>query len=102
MWMALGADSTLALQIMEMIIEKLSVMVPYVDKKESMLRPGLTKVATSHPLAVSFNIFRICIIWLLKHITPHPNQAQCVNYAASSNVSVFTEREVLHEATKSL
>ncbi|KAG1947998.1 maestro heat-like repeat-containing protein family member 1 isoform X1 [Pimephales promelas] len=53
MWMALGADSTLALQIMEMIIEKLSVMVPYVDKKESMLRPGLTKVATSQPLAMT-------------------------------------------------
>uniref|UniRef100_A0A673L083 Maestro heat-like repeat-containing protein family member 1 n=1 Tax=Sinocyclocheilus rhinocerous TaxID=307959 RepID=A0A673L083_9TELE len=53
MWMALGADSTLALQIMEMIIEKLNVMVPYVDKKESMLRPGLTKVATSQPLAMT-------------------------------------------------
>ncbi|XP_073782226.1 maestro heat-like repeat-containing protein family member 1 isoform X1 [Danio rerio] len=53
MWMALGADSSLALQIMEMIIEKLNVMVPYVDKKESMLRPGLTKVATSHPLAMT-------------------------------------------------
>uniref|UniRef100_A0A8C1X6P8 Maestro heat-like repeat-containing protein family member 1 n=1 Tax=Cyprinus carpio TaxID=7962 RepID=A0A8C1X6P8_CYPCA len=53
MWMALGADSTLALQIIEMIIEKLNVMVPYVDKKESMLRPGLTKVATSQPLAMT-------------------------------------------------
>ncbi|TRY56529.1 hypothetical protein DNTS_005416, partial [Danionella cerebrum] len=53
MWMALGADSTLALQIMEMIIEKLNAMVPYVDKKESMLRPGLTKVATSLPLAMT-------------------------------------------------
>ncbi|XP_052003052.1 maestro heat-like repeat-containing protein family member 1 [Xyrauchen texanus] len=53
MWMALGADSTLALQIMELIIEKLNVMVPYADKKESMLRPGLTKVATSHPLAMT-------------------------------------------------
>ncbi|RXN31759.1 maestro heat-like repeat-containing family member 1 isoform X1 [Labeo rohita] len=53
MWIALGADSTVALQIMEMIIEKLNVMVPYVDKKESMLRPGLTKVATSQPLAMT-------------------------------------------------
>lgn len=53
MWMALGADSTLALQIMEMIIEKLNIMLPYVDKKESMLRPGLTKVATSQPLAMT-------------------------------------------------
>lgn len=62
MWIALGADSTLTLQIMEMIIEKLNVMVPYVDKKESMLRPGLTKVATSQPLAVSMNICMISVI----------------------------------------
>ncbi|KAJ8354238.1 hypothetical protein SKAU_G00218050 [Synaphobranchus kaupii] len=53
MWIALGADSTLASQIMELIIEKLNVMVPYVDKKESMLRSGTTKVATSHPLAMT-------------------------------------------------
>ncbi|XP_061100289.1 maestro heat-like repeat-containing protein family member 1 isoform X2 [Conger conger] len=53
MWIALGADSTLASQIMELIIEKLNVMVPYVDKKESMLRSGSTKVATSHPLAMT-------------------------------------------------
>uniref|UniRef100_A0A8C2HAH2 Maestro heat-like repeat family member 1 n=1 Tax=Cyprinus carpio TaxID=7962 RepID=A0A8C2HAH2_CYPCA len=53
MWIALGADSTLALQIMEMMIEKLNVMVPFVDKKESMLRPGLAKVATSQPLAMT-------------------------------------------------
>ncbi|KAG9345013.1 hypothetical protein JZ751_009553 [Albula glossodonta] len=53
MWIALGADSTLASQIMELIIEKLNVMVPYVDKKESMLRSGTSKVATSHPLAMT-------------------------------------------------
>lgn len=53
MWIALGADSTVARQIMEMIIEKLNVIVPYVDKKESILKPGLTKVATNQPLAVS-------------------------------------------------
>lgn len=53
MWIALGSDSTLASQIMDMMIEKLSVVAPYVDKKESMLRPGVSKVATSAPLAVS-------------------------------------------------
>ncbi|XP_055780684.1 maestro heat-like repeat-containing protein family member 1 isoform X1 [Salvelinus fontinalis] len=53
MWVALGADSKLASQIMEMLMEKLNVMVPYVDKKESMMRGGLTKVATSHPLAMT-------------------------------------------------
>ncbi|XP_066539071.1 maestro heat-like repeat-containing protein family member 1 isoform X3 [Hoplias malabaricus] len=53
MWIALGADSTVARQIMEMIIEKLNVMVPFVDKKEFMLKPGMTKVATSQPLAMT-------------------------------------------------
>ncbi|XP_041962834.1 maestro heat-like repeat-containing protein family member 1 isoform X1 [Alosa sapidissima] len=53
MWIALGADSTIASRIMEMMIEKLNVMAPYVDKKESMMRPGLTKVATSQPLAMT-------------------------------------------------
>lgn len=62
MWVALGADSTVACQIMEMIIEKLNVMVPFVDKKDFMLKPGMSKVATSQPLAVSessqFKLFR--------------------------------------------
>lgn len=53
MWIALGADSTVARQIMEMMMEKLNVIVPYVDKKESILKPGMTKVATNQPLAVS-------------------------------------------------
>ncbi|XP_066571905.1 maestro heat-like repeat-containing protein family member 1 isoform X2 [Amia ocellicauda] len=53
MWIALGADSTIASQIIELIIEKLNVMVPFMDKKESMLRSNITKVATSHPLAMT-------------------------------------------------
>lgn len=53
MWMALGADPVVANQIMEMVMEKLAVMAPYVDKKESMIRGGMTKVATNQPLAVS-------------------------------------------------
>lgn len=53
MWMALGADPIIANQIMEMVMEKLLIMAPYVDKKESMMRAGTTKVATNQPLAVS-------------------------------------------------
>ncbi|XP_022529276.2 maestro heat-like repeat-containing protein family member 1 isoform X2 [Astyanax mexicanus] len=53
MWTALGADSTVARQIMEMIVEKLNVIAPFVDKKEFMLKPGMTKVATSQPLAMT-------------------------------------------------
>lgn len=52
MWMALGADPIVANQIMEMVMEKLAVMAPYADKKESMIRGGMMKVATNQPLAV--------------------------------------------------
>lgn len=52
MWMALGADPIVANQIMEMVMEKLAVMAPYADKKELMVRGGMMKVATNHPLAV--------------------------------------------------
>lgn len=53
MWMALGADPIVANQIIEMVMEKLAIMAPYVDKKESMIRGGTMKVATNQPLAVS-------------------------------------------------
>ncbi|KAJ8386836.1 hypothetical protein AAFF_G00166310 [Aldrovandia affinis] len=53
MWLSLGADSTLTFQIMEMILEKLNVVAPYSDKRESVLRPSMVKVATSHPLAMT-------------------------------------------------
>uniref|UniRef100_A0A8C7X9D7 Maestro heat-like repeat family member 1 n=1 Tax=Oryzias sinensis TaxID=183150 RepID=A0A8C7X9D7_9TELE len=52
-WMSLGADPIVATQIIEMVMEKLVVMAPYVDKKEMMTRGGTTKVATSPPLAVN-------------------------------------------------
>ncbi|XP_049585249.1 maestro heat-like repeat-containing protein family member 1 isoform X1 [Syngnathus scovelli] len=53
MWMALGADPIVAHQIIEIVMEKLAVMAPYVDKKESMIRGGTTKVATNKPLAMT-------------------------------------------------
>ncbi|XP_077432978.1 maestro heat-like repeat-containing protein family member 1 isoform X1 [Vanacampus margaritifer] len=53
MWMALGADPIVASQIIEIVMEKLAVMAPYVDKKESMIRGGTTKVATNKPLAMT-------------------------------------------------
>ncbi|XP_068179896.1 maestro heat-like repeat-containing protein family member 1 isoform X2 [Antennarius striatus] len=53
MWMALGADPIVANEIIEIVIEKLTILAPYVDKKESMIRGGTTKVATSQPLAMT-------------------------------------------------
>lgn len=64
MWMALGADPVVAHQIMEMVMEKLAVMAPYADKKESLIRGGMMKVATNQPLAVRHRhsdiYFQIC------------------------------------------
>ena len=60
MWMALGADSIVAGQIIEMVMEKLSIMAPYVDRKESMIRGGTAKVATNQPLAVSHKHSQTC------------------------------------------
>lgn len=53
MWMALGSDPIVAKQIIEMVIEKLLILAPYVDNKDSMIRRGTTKIATNQPLAVS-------------------------------------------------
>ena len=60
MWMALGADPIVANQIMEMVMEKLLVMAPYVDQRDSMIRGGTTKVATNQPLAVSHRHSQTC------------------------------------------
>lgn len=57
--MAMGADPIVANQIMEMVMEKLVITAPYVDKKESMMRGGMTKVATNQPLAVSGTFKRL-------------------------------------------
>lgn len=60
MWMALGADPIVANQIIKMVIEKLLIMAPYVDQRESMIRGGTKKVATSQPLAVSHRHSQTC------------------------------------------
>uniref|UniRef100_A0AAX7UGL1 Maestro heat-like repeat family member 1 n=1 Tax=Astatotilapia calliptera TaxID=8154 RepID=A0AAX7UGL1_ASTCA len=77
MWMALGADPIVANQIMEMVMEKLSIMAPYVDKKESLMRGGTTKVATNQPLAVTF----VCLVLraMAKHAGPRlPAIVECL------------------------
>lgn len=60
MWMALGADPIVANQIIEMVMEKLVIMAPYVDKKDPMVRGGATKVATNQALAVSHKHPQTC------------------------------------------
>uniref|UniRef100_A0A665TFB9 Maestro heat-like repeat family member 1 n=1 Tax=Echeneis naucrates TaxID=173247 RepID=A0A665TFB9_ECHNA len=57
MWMALGADPIVANQIIEMVMEKILIMAPYVEMKGPMLRGGTTKVATNQSLAVSHKTF---------------------------------------------
>lgn len=79
MWMALGADPIVASQIIEMVMEKLAIMAPYVDKKESMIRGGTTKVATNPPLAVSHKHSEILgifyVLYLVLRFLP-----KCINF----------------------
>ncbi|XP_068612025.1 maestro heat-like repeat-containing protein family member 1 [Brachionichthys hirsutus] len=53
MWMVLGADPIVANEVIEFVIEKFAIFAPYVEKKESMIRGGTTKVATRQPLAMT-------------------------------------------------
>uniref|UniRef100_A0A674NSG4 Maestro heat-like repeat family member 1 n=1 Tax=Takifugu rubripes TaxID=31033 RepID=A0A674NSG4_TAKRU len=116
MWMALGADPVVANQIMEMVMEKLAVMAPYVDKKESMIRGGMTKVATNQPLAVSYEhsdlSFQFCqggniplkaylFLLLLEHQMTAPKTASHLDAAAEA-LHILLARAQLDEVLKRL
>uniref|UniRef100_A0AAV2MBF0 Uncharacterized protein n=1 Tax=Knipowitschia caucasica TaxID=637954 RepID=A0AAV2MBF0_KNICA len=53
MWMALGSDPVIAKQIMEMVMEKLLILAPFVERKDGMIRAGSSKIATNQPLAMT-------------------------------------------------
>lgn len=79
MWMALGADPIVVSQIIEMVMEKLTIMAPYVDKKESMIRGGTTKMATNPPLAVSHKHCEICVSFMFCICVLYSYQ-KCINF----------------------
>ncbi|XP_062320743.1 maestro heat-like repeat-containing protein family member 1 isoform X1 [Osmerus eperlanus] len=97
MWIALGADSTVANQIMEMLMEKLTVMAPYADRKESMMRPGLTvKVATSQPLAMTCALKELMLNGQSQEavVSLFPRLFSCLLVRLGSSVGVTLPKDI--------
>uniref|UniRef100_A0A3B4UCZ2 Maestro heat-like repeat family member 1 n=1 Tax=Seriola dumerili TaxID=41447 RepID=A0A3B4UCZ2_SERDU len=103
MWMALGADPIVANQIMEMVMEKLVIMAPYVDKKESMIRGGMTKVATNQPLAMTCGLKELLLNGQSQEpaVSLFPQLFSCltVRLGASVGVSAPKDNSTKHTAS---
>ncbi|XP_054638550.1 maestro heat-like repeat-containing protein family member 1 isoform X4 [Dunckerocampus dactyliophorus] len=103
MWMALGADPVVANQIIEMVMEKLAVMAPYVDKKESMIRGGTTKMATHKPLAMTCGVKELLLNGQSQEpaLSQFPQLFSCltVRMGASVGVSAPKDNNTKHAAS---
>ncbi|KAM3873621.1 maestro heat-like repeat-containing protein family member 1 [Diretmus argenteus] len=95
MWMALGADPIIANQIMEMVMAKLLVMAPYVDKKESMMRATTTKVATSQPLAMTCGLKELLLNGQSQEpaISLFPQLFSCLTVRLGASVGVLAPKD---------
>ncbi|XP_071381698.1 maestro heat-like repeat-containing protein family member 1 isoform X1 [Centroberyx affinis] len=95
MWMALGADPIIAKQIMEMVMEKLVVMAPYVDKKESMMRAGTTKVATNQPLAMTCGLKELLLNGQSQEpaVSLFPQLFSCLTIRLGASVGVLAPKD---------
>lgn len=94
MWMALGADPIVAGQIMEMVMEKLAIMAPYVDKKESMIRGGTIKVATNPPLAMTCGLKELLLNGQSQEaaVSLFPRLFSCITLRLGASVGVSTAK----------
>ncbi|XP_039973660.1 maestro heat-like repeat-containing protein family member 1 isoform X1 [Xiphias gladius] len=103
MWMALGADPIVASQIIEMVMEKLVIMAPYIDKKESMIRGGTTKVATNQPLAMTCGLKELLLNGQSQEpaVSLFPQLFSCltVRLGASVGVSAPKDNSTKHTAS---
>ncbi|TKS81744.1 Maestro heat-like repeat-containing protein family member 1 HEAT repeat-containing protein 7A [Collichthys lucidus] len=103
MWMALGSDPIVANQIMEMVMEKLLILAPYVDKKESMIRGGMTKVATNQPLAMTCGLKELLLNGQSQEpaVSLFPQLFSCltVRLGASVGVSAPKDNNTKHAAS---
>ncbi|XP_061145513.1 maestro heat-like repeat-containing protein family member 1 isoform X2 [Syngnathus typhle] len=95
MWMALGADPIVADQIIEIVMEKLAVMAPYVDKKESMIRGGTTKVATNKPLAMTCGLKELLLNGQSQEpaLSKFPQLFSCLIVRLASSVGVSAPKD---------
>uniref|UniRef100_A0A1A8N4H9 Maestro heat-like repeat family member 1 n=1 Tax=Nothobranchius pienaari TaxID=704102 RepID=A0A1A8N4H9_9TELE len=104
MWMALGADPIIASQIIEMVMEKLAITAPYVDKKESMMRGGTTKVATSQPLAMTYGLKELLLNGQTQEpaVGVFPQLFSCLTVRLGASVGVAAPKDNTHKHTTSI
>ncbi|XP_038141522.1 maestro heat-like repeat-containing protein family member 1 isoform X1 [Cyprinodon tularosa] len=104
MWMALGADPIVANQIIEMVMEKLSITAPYVDKKESMMRGGMTKVATNQPLAMTCGLKELLLNGHTQEpaVGLFPQLFSCLTVRLGASVGVMAPKDNAHKHSGSL
>ncbi|XP_047217204.1 maestro heat-like repeat-containing protein family member 1 isoform X3 [Girardinichthys multiradiatus] len=104
MWMALGADPFVASQIIEMVMEKLVIMAPYVDKKESMMRGGMTKVATNQPLAMTCGLKELLLNGQSQEpaVSLFPQLFSCLTIRLGASVGVMPPKDKTHKHSGSL
>ncbi|XP_034409167.1 maestro heat-like repeat-containing protein family member 1 isoform X2 [Cyclopterus lumpus] len=95
MWMALGADPIVANQIFEMVIEKLLIMAPYVDQRESMIRGGTRKVATCQPLAMTCGLKELLLNGNSQEaaVGTFPQLFSCLTVRLGASVGVSAPRD---------
>ncbi|XP_034468232.1 maestro heat-like repeat-containing protein family member 1 isoform X1 [Hippoglossus hippoglossus] len=95
MWMALGADPIVANQIIEMVMEKLLIMAPYVDRKESMIRGGMTKVATNQPLAMTCGLKELLLNGQSQEpaVSQFPQLFACLTVRLGASVGVSAPKD---------
>ncbi|XP_032374058.1 maestro heat-like repeat-containing protein family member 1 [Etheostoma spectabile] len=95
MWMALGADAIVANQIIEMVIEKLLIMAPYVDQRESMIRGGTTKVATNQPLAMTWGLKELLLNGQSQEpaVSLFPQLFSCLTVRLGASVGVSAPKD---------
>ncbi|XP_028280603.1 maestro heat-like repeat-containing protein family member 1 isoform X3 [Parambassis ranga] len=100
MWMALGADPIVAKQIIEMVMEKLLILAPYVDKKESM-RVGTTKVANNQPLAMTCGLKELLLNGQSQEaaVSLFPQLFSCLTVRLGASVGVLGPKDTKHTAS---
>ncbi|XP_008430285.1 maestro heat-like repeat-containing protein family member 1 isoform X2 [Poecilia reticulata] len=104
MWMAMGADPIVANRIMEMVMEKLVITAPYVDKKESMMRGGMTKVATNQPLAMTCGLKELLLNGQSQEpaVSLFPQLFSCLTVRLGASVGVMPPKDSNHKHSGSL
>ncbi|XP_028985036.1 maestro heat-like repeat-containing protein family member 1 isoform X2 [Betta splendens] len=104
MWMALGADPIVAKQIIEMVMEKLAIMAPYVDRKESMIRGGTTKVATNQSLAMTCGLKELLLNGQSQEpaVSLFPQLFSCLTVRLGASVGVLAPKDSVTKQTASV